>query len=71
MHAVRLGQGLAAGVTFSVMLLMAGMVGLGVAREQRVIALLELDVRFGGSHVVALRRTRQTAPGTSRRVHQS
>ena len=53
MKAGRLGQGLAAAVTLSVMLLMAGLFGFGVAVQPDVIAPLELDVRFGGSHVVA------------------
>ena len=53
MKAGRLGQGLAAAVTLSVMLLMAGLFGFGVAVQRDVIAPPELDVRFGGSHVVA------------------
>ena len=53
MHARHRGQSLAAVVTLSVLLLMAGMFGFGAAIQQRVIALPELDVRFGRSHVVA------------------
>src|SRR5262245_4278482 len=53
MKAGRLGQGLAAAVTLSVMLLMTGLFGCGVAVQRDVIAPPELGVRFGGSHVVA------------------
>jgi len=53
MYSVRRGQRLATAVTLSVMLLMAGMFGLGTAIQQRIIAPSELDVRFSRAHLVA------------------
>ncbi len=51
-RSVHRGQSLGVAATLSVVLLMAGMLGLGVAIQQRIIALPELDVQFRGSHVV-------------------
>src|SRR5262245_44321718 len=53
MHAVRFGQWPAAAVTLSVMLLVAGLFGLGVAIQQRAIVPPKLDAQLGGVYVVA------------------
>jgi hypothetical protein len=52
MRAVRLGQGLAAAVMLSVMLLVSGMLGLGVAIQRGALAPGKLDVRLGRMHLV-------------------
>src|SRR5262245_66688969 len=53
MHSVRIGQGLAAALTISGLLLIAGMVGIGMAIQQRTLAPPQLDMWLGRSHIVA------------------
>jgi hypothetical protein len=48
-----LGQILAVAVVTSMTLLLVTLVGVGIAIQYRTIAPSELDVWFGGSHVVA------------------
>jgi hypothetical protein len=53
MHTQRLGQSLAVAVAFSLILLIVGVIGLGVAIQQSDDVLPDLDVSLSGLRIVA------------------
>jgi hypothetical protein len=53
MHAIRLGQGLAVAATLSLMLVIGGLFGLGVAIRDGVVVPPTLNLGYSLSHVVA------------------
>jgi hypothetical protein len=53
MHSLRLGQNLVIAVALSLMLLIAGVVGLGVGIRQGAVVPLDLNVSLSGFRIVA------------------
>jgi hypothetical protein len=53
MQTVRLGRYAVVAFTLSLMLLMGGMLGLGVAIQRGAVAPMTLDVRLGQAHLIA------------------
>ena len=53
MHTLRLGQSLAVAVALSLMMLIFGVIGLGVAIQHSDVVPLDLDVSVSGLRIVA------------------